>query len=57
MIQKIKNFINDEEGANMVEYALLVALVGVLLIGTIAALRGGINTAFNGATNALGGAS
>lgn len=42
-----------EEGAGMVEYALLVALIGVLLIGALAALRGGIQGAFTDATNAL----
>jgi Flp pilus assembly pilin Flp len=46
---------NEDRGAGMVEYALLVALVGVLLIGTIGSLRGGITTAFTGATNALTG--
>lgn len=54
MKASIKRFLKDEEGANMVEYALLVALVGVLLIGTIALLRGGITTAFTNATTALG---
>jgi len=46
---------SEDRGAGMVEYSLLVALVGVLLIGTIGSLRGGIATAFDGATSALGG--
>ena len=33
----------DEEGAGMVEYALLVALIGVLLIGAIGFLTGAID--------------
>ncbi len=55
----VKTFVTrlfkDEGGAGMVEYALLVALVGVLLIGTLIALTGGINSAMGTATTALGG--
>jgi Flp pilus assembly pilin Flp len=46
---------SDDRGAGMVEYALLVALIGVLLIGSLAALRGGIATTFTNAVNALTG--
>ena len=53
MEEMIKQWLKDEEGANMVEYALLVALVGVLLIAVILALTGGIGTSFNDATSAL----
>ncbi len=56
----VKTFVTrmfkDESGAGMVEYSLLVALVGVLLIGTIVALTGGIGTAMNSATTAMGAA-
>ncbi len=56
MIKRISiRLIKDESGAGMVEYALLVALVGVLLIGTMVALTGGINSAFNSAISAMGG--
>ncbi len=55
----IKTFVTrmfkDESGAGMVEYAMLVALVGVLQIGTLIALTGGINSAMGTATTALGG--
>ncbi len=58
-MDKIKTFvtrlINDEAGAGMVEYSLLVALIGVLLIVTLIALAGGINSALNTAIVALGG--
>ena len=56
MIKRISiRFIKDESGAGMVEYALLVALIGVALIGTILALTSGINTAFNTVLTAMGG--
>ncbi len=43
----------DEAGAGMVEYALLVCLIGVLLIGTLIALTGGVNDAMGTATTGL----
>ncbi len=56
MIKRISiRLIKDESGAGMVEYALLVALIGVLLIATLVALAGGINGALNGAITVLGG--
>lgn len=45
---------SEDRGAGMVEYALLVALVGILLIASLAGLRGGISGAFGRATSALG---
>ena len=32
MLQKMINFFKDEEGATMVEYALMVALIAVVLL-------------------------
>ncbi len=56
MIKQISTrLIKDESGAGMVEYALLVALIGVILIATLVALAGGINSTFNTAITALGG--
>jgi pilus assembly protein Flp/PilA len=31
-LQTVRNFVRDEEGASMVEYALLVALIAVVVI-------------------------
>ncbi len=58
-MNSVKTFVTrlfkDEDGAGMVEYALLVAWIGVLLIATLIALAGGINAAMNTAITALGG--
>jgi pilus assembly protein Flp/PilA len=54
MIKKLINFCKDEEGASMVEYGLLVALIAVLCIGAIQTLSGGIQTTFNTAAEHLG---
>lgn len=53
-MEKIKRFFKDESGADMVEYALLVALIGVALIVTIKALTTGIQGTFETATTELG---
>ena len=35
MIEKIKGLIKDEEGATMVEYALMLALIAVVCIAVV----------------------
>jgi pilus assembly protein Flp/PilA len=45
--------LHDEEGATMVEYALLAALIAAFLVGGITAMRNGINTSFGTVTAAL----
>ena len=49
-------FVANEEGAGMVEYALLVALIGVLLIGAIGFLTGAIDNVFGSAETELNSA-
>jgi Flp pilus assembly pilin Flp len=52
-MEKIRNFFKDESGANMVEYALLVALIGVALIVAINPLTGAIDNTFGSAQTAM----
>ena len=52
-MEKIRNFFKDESGAGMVEYGLLVALIGVVLIGTINLLTGGLTNTFSKDTTEL----
>ncbi len=46
-------FIQDETGAGMVEYALLVALIGILLIGAIGLMTGAIDALFTEVSTTL----
>ncbi|MCE5197647.1 MAG: Flp family type IVb pilin [Armatimonadota bacterium] len=46
MVNKIKSFLKDEEGATMVEYALMVALIACAAMGAVYTLGGKINTKF-----------
>ncbi|MHB1392312.1 MAG: Flp family type IVb pilin [Clostridia bacterium] len=49
----IKERIKDKKGQGMVEYALIIGLVAVLLIGGLNALQIDISSVFSGITNAL----
>jgi len=50
-LRKIMAFINDEEGASAIEYALLVALIALAITVGATTLGGKINNMF---TNAAG---
>jgi pilus assembly protein Flp/PilA len=49
--------LREERGQTMTEYALLIALVAIVLIGAIAVLTGGISNIFNGTGNHLSSVS
>ncbi len=54
-----KKFVQGEEGATMVEYALMVALIAVAAIVTVKALSTSINNTFDfvgGELDAVSGA-
>lgn len=42
----ITRFLKEEDGATMVEYAILVALISVVAIVIIASVGGEVNSAF-----------
>lgn len=45
---KLQNLINREEGQDLVEYALLIALIAFAAIAGMGKLANDINTAFSG---------
>jgi pilus assembly protein Flp/PilA len=47
MINKLMNFFKDEEGATMVEYALMVALIAIFAITAVALLGSHVSQTFN----------
>lgn len=49
----LDTFRRRDEGATMIEYGLLAALIAVVLIGTIAALGGALDGIFGDAEDAL----
>lgn len=53
MMQFIKVFLQDEEGASAVEYGLIVGLIAVLLIAVLILLGGGLEGLFQVAGEAV----
>lgn len=53
MKQMIRAFFNDESGATMVEYAVLVSLIAVAAIATIIVLGERIDGAFQSVVDEL----
>ena len=47
MIQNIASMIRDEEGATMVEYGLLVALIAMVALAAIVILGQNLSSLFN----------
>ena len=55
MFQKLINFFKDEEGATMVEYALMLALIAIVCIGAVSAIGNEAKSTFNTAVTKMGG--
>ena len=53
MFQKLINFFKDEEGATMVEYALMLALIAIVCITAVTAIGTSANTTFNNAASRM----
>jgi len=57
MLNSIRQFMKEEEGATAAEYALLLALITVALIGTVNSLSNAIGGAMTAAAGAINGSS
>jgi pilus assembly protein Flp/PilA len=53
MVDRIKGLFKDEEGATMVEYALMVALIAVVCIAVVTSLGTGAQGKFSTASDAM----
>ena len=54
--EEIQRLVEDEEGATLVEYGLLVGLIAIVAIGAITLLGDEINAVFTSINNALSAA-
>ena len=54
MMQKIMNFIKDEDGLALIEYCILGGLIVVATIATIVLIGGKVDTLFTRLDTALG---
>ena len=52
----IMRFLRDEEGASAIEYALIAAMVAVVLVAFVTPISGAVRTIFTNISNALTGA-
>ena len=53
MKQHFSKFLNDESGQDLIEYALVAALVGLGSVAAMSGLSNSIANTFNGVGNAL----
>jgi pilus assembly protein Flp/PilA len=53
LIAKFQTLVNQDRGATAVEYALLVGLIAVAIIGAVTALGGQLNTLFTQVKTAI----
>jgi Flp pilus assembly pilin Flp len=51
---RLRNALEPDEGQTLVEYALIIAVVSVLIVAALIALRGGIEGVFDAIVAALG---
>ena len=51
--QMLKNLIAEESGQDLIEYALVAALVGLGSVTAMSTLANSISTTFNGVGNAV----
>ena len=52
-MKKLMRFFKDEDGATMVEYGLMLALIAVVCIGTVTLLGGQADTTFSSVEQSL----
>ena len=57
LLNYVKSFANQEEGQDLLEYALLVALIALVAIGAVTAAGESVNTIFQSVADQLGTAS
>ena len=55
LINFVKSFSNREEGQDLLEYALLVALIALIAFGAVQAAGGSVSTIFNSIAGSLNG--
>lgn len=55
VMERIQNFVHEDEGATMTEYGIMVALIAAVCIGIVTALGQKVLGAFTTVSNAMPG--
>ena len=53
LVNAVKSFVRNDEGQDLLEYALLVALIALVAVGAVTAAGGSVNTIFTNVAAAL----
>lgn len=56
-IKQLSSFAAQEDGQDLLEYALLVALIALIAIGAVGLAGGAVNTIFSNIASALSAAA
>jgi Flp pilus assembly pilin Flp len=57
LLTYVKSFARNEEGQDLLEYALLVALIALIAIGAVGLAGGAVNTIFSNIATKLSAAA
>lgn len=49
MSNLFRRFVREDEGQDLVEYAMLIALIAIAMVGAVGAFTGGLDTFYQGA--------
>jgi pilus assembly protein Flp/PilA len=55
LVEKVSDFLTDEQGATAVEYGIFVALIAAVIVTLVSNIGGKIKDAFQSIYTALGG--
>jgi len=55
MLKDLRNVLSNDEGQDIAEYAVMLAVILVLVIGTVRLIGGNANNAFSTVASTLGG--
>jgi len=53
MVQLMRKFWSDEQGQDIAEYAVMLAVILVLVVGTIRLIGSNVNTAFSSVASSI----
>lgn len=55
MIERVRRLWSEEQGQDIAEYAVMLAVILVLVVGTIRLIGGNANNVFSATASAVGG--